>query len=255
MERCDPLSTIPRARNPWHHITRLHCAAELGDRHPLRRRAQTGVRSAILARQGTGLGGATSRRASAAEPSRNAPVLDSGVISSEEPGMARFDDDPNARNKQQSRRHAHDESWYDRWISSMADDVASKMMGEEERAAHMQALRDRFNQLRRRLTMRRSGFRGIGPRGYQRPDDRIREEVNDRLTNDPYIDATEIEVSVDEGVVTLNGTVENRAEKRLVEDCVDAVPGVRDVTNNLRIREMERAQRETDEGPAVNWVT
>jgi osmotically-inducible protein OsmY len=168
--------------------------------------------------------------------------------------MARFDDDPGARDKRQPRRHARDESWYDRWISSMADDVASKMTGEEERAAHMQALRDRFNQLRRRLAMRRSRFRGIGPRGYQRPDERIHEEVNDRLTNDPYIDATEIDVSVAEGVVTLNGTIENRAEKRLVEDCVDAVPGVRDVANNLRIREMEQARSEADEpreGPAV----
>jgi osmotically-inducible protein OsmY len=128
------------------------------------------------------------------------------------------------------------------------------MMGEEERAAHMRALRDRFNQLRRRLAMRRSGFRGIGPRGYQRPDERIYEEVNERLMADPYIDATEIEVSVAEGIVTLSGTIENRAEKRLVEDCVDAVPGVRDVTNNLRLRETDRAQHETEEpleGPAV----
>ena len=49
---------------------------------------------------------------------------------------------------------------------------------------------------------------------------------------------------MDEGIVTLTGTVENRAEKRLAEDCVEDVLGVRDIHNNLRIR--ERAERPGD---------
>ena len=157
--------------------------------------------------------------------------------------MARFDDEDD----RQSRRRPRDEGWYDRWIGSIADDVASGMMGEEERTAHMRALRDRFNRMRRRLTMRHKGYRGVGPRGYRRPAERIYEDVNERLMADSYIDATEIEVAVAEGIVTLSGTVENRAEKRLAEDCVDAVPGVRDVTNNLRIRDMDKAQRDSSE--------
>lgn len=50
------------------------------------------------------------------------------------------------------------------------------------------------------------------------------------------IDDREIEIDVRDGVVILNGTVRSREEKRRVEDLVDQ-RGVRDVQNNLRIRE------------------
>ena len=61
-------------------------------------------------------------------------------------------------------------------------------------------------------------FAGLGPRGYQRTDDRIRDEINDRLTAHGFIDATDIERQVDDGKVTLTD-----------------VYGVRDVHNDLRI--------------------
>src|SRR5882724_11631017 len=51
------------------------------------------------------------------------------------------------------------------------------------------------------------GFRGRGPRGYKRSDDRIREDVNDRLSDQPRLDASGIDVTVNNGVVTLSGTV------------------------------------------------
>jgi osmotically-inducible protein OsmY len=140
------------------------------------------------------------------------------------------------------------DGWYRRWISSVADDFASNMEGEENREARMQILHESLNRLHRRLMPRRLGHRGRGPRGYVRSDERIREEVNERLTEDRYVDATEIEVSVEEGIVTLSGKVDNRAEKRLAEDCADDVSGVRDVNNLLRIREpAERAPRSARE--------
>ena len=141
-----------------------------------------------------------------------------------------------------------EDGWYQRWISSVADDFASNMAGEEDRETRMQILHESLNRLHRRLLPRRSGHRGRGPRGYIRSDERIREEVNERLTEDRYVEATEIEVSVEEGIVTLTGKVDNRAEKRLAEDCVDDVSGVRDVNNLLQIRELaERAPRSTRE--------
>lgn len=76
---------------------------------------------------------------------------------------------------------------------------------------------------------------GRGPRGYQRSDERIREDVNERLTDHPDIDASEIEVRVDNGEVTLIGAVEDRRTKRLAEDVAESVSGVRDVHNQLRI--------------------
>lgn len=78
--------------------------------------------------------------------------------------------------------------------------------------------------------------RGRGPRGYTRSDDRIREDVNDRLTEDPYLDASDIEVTVSQGEVTLNGTVDSRAAKRRAEDIVDRISGVTHSQNNLRVR-------------------
>ena len=77
--------------------------------------------------------------------------------------------------------------------------------------------------------------RGRGPQGYRRSDERIREDACERLTDDDRIDATDIEVAVTECEVTLSGTVRSREQKRLAEDLVDRVSGVRDVINSLRV--------------------
>jgi hypothetical protein len=77
--------------------------------------------------------------------------------------------------------------------------------------------------------------RGRGPKGYKRSDERIFEDVNDRLTDDPMVDASDVEVRVENGEVTLNGTVASRFAKRRAEDCADSVAGVGHVQNNLRI--------------------
>ncbi|WP_280950054.1 BON domain-containing protein [Rhizobium sp. LC145] len=77
--------------------------------------------------------------------------------------------------------------------------------------------------------------RGKGPKGYRRADSRIEEDVNERLTQDPFIDPTDIAVSVKDGVVTLQGHVASRADKRRAEDCALDVHGVSDCLNNLRI--------------------
>lgn len=83
---------------------------------------------------------------------------------------------------------------------------------------------------------RRSGqHRGKGPKGYKRLDERIREEINDVLCDDESLDASEIVVSVDNGEVSLSGTVSDRASKRRAEDLVEEVSGVTNVENRIRI--------------------
>jgi len=77
--------------------------------------------------------------------------------------------------------------------------------------------------------------RGRGPRGYKRSDDRIREDVSDRLSDDPYLDASGIDVDVNDGVVNLNGTVPNRGDRRRAEDIALMVPGVDDVIISLAL--------------------
>jgi BON domain len=81
------------------------------------------------------------------------------------------------------------------------------------------------------------GFAGVGPRGYKRPDVRIEEEVVQQLEDADWIDATEVEVEVADGVVSLSGEVETRGERRAAEDVAAEVAGVVDVINRLRARE------------------
>jgi CBS domain-containing protein len=80
-----------------------------------------------------------------------------------------------------------------------------------------------------------SRHRGRGPKGYVRSDDRISEDVCERLMEDRDVDATEIDVSVSNSEVTLSGTVASREAKRRAEDCAERIPGVTHVQNNLRV--------------------
>jgi len=77
--------------------------------------------------------------------------------------------------------------------------------------------------------------RGRGPKAYSRSDERIRDDVNDRLTDDPFLDASHVEVLVEGGEVTLSGIVSSRSDKRRAEDLADNVSGVKHVQNNLRV--------------------
>jgi hypothetical protein len=85
---------------------------------------------------------------------------------------------------------------------------------------------------------------GKGPRNYQRSDDRICEDVSERLTQHGQLDASNIEVDVQNGEVTLKGTVNSRKEKRMAEDTADSVSGVKDVHNQLKIEQQgEKGQQ------------
>lgn len=80
-------------------------------------------------------------------------------------------------------------------------------------------------------------YSGRGPKGYHRSDERIREDVCEILMMDGWVDARDIEVRVDNGDVTLSGSVPDRSMKRLAEDAAIGIPGVRDVHNQLSIGE------------------
>ncbi len=82
----------------------------------------------------------------------------------------------------------------------------------------------------------RGPYSGYGPRGYARPDNKIRDDINDRLTWDGRIDASDISVIVTAGTVVLSGSVDSRQDKRVAEDIADSVSGVWDVHNQLRVR-------------------
>jgi hypothetical protein len=77
--------------------------------------------------------------------------------------------------------------------------------------------------------------RGRGPKGYRRSDERVREDVSDRLMDDPFLDASDLEILVQDCEVTLTGTVATRDDKRRAERLAEDVSGVRHVQNNLRV--------------------
>ena len=80
------------------------------------------------------------------------------------------------------------------------------------------------------------GFRGRGPKNWKRSDERIAEDVHEILTEDHYVDATDIVVNVVDGHVTLSGTVDDRRQKRRAEDIVLSISGVVDVMNTLKLQ-------------------
>jgi osmotically-inducible protein OsmY len=91
----------------------------------------------------------------------------------------------------------------------------------------------RFGEMRGRDTG--PSHAGRGPRGYQRSDDRILDDVCERLARHPWIDASDVEVAVQGGEVTLRGSVDSRSAKRLLEDVAESVWGVREVHNQVRV--------------------
>lgn len=107
--------------------------------------------------------------------------------------------------------------------------------------------RDRWGaDLRGAVEARAGRFAGRGPRGYRRSDERIREDVCELLLADGEVDASDIEVSVASGEVTLQGTVPDRRMKRAAEDLIEAVSGIEQVDNRLRVQ--TATQSETTAG-------
>jgi hypothetical protein len=85
----------------------------------------------------------------------------------------------------------------------------------------------------------RGQFTGKGPKGYRRSDERIQEDVNEALSRHPHLDASDIEVKVQNGEVRLTGTVTERQCKRMAEDIAESCSGVHDVRNELRVQHSE----------------
>lgn len=95
---------------------------------------------------------------------------------------------------------------------------------------------ERMHSRRRPVGMDAGRYTGLGPRGYQRSDERIREQVCDLLLDAAHVDASGFDVQVSDGEVTLEGTVPDRRMKRDAEDLVERVAGVAQVHNRLRVQ-------------------
>jgi osmotically-inducible protein OsmY len=138
-----------------------------------------------------------------------------------------------ARDLSEARRRWDEDRGEERGFWERAGDEVASWFGDDEA------------EYRRRLDARHEGR---GPKGYRRSDDRIREDVSDRLTDDAFIDASDIEIQVANAEVTLTGSVDSRMARRRAEDLSERVSGVTHVQNNLRVSsgsETVREERDT----------
>ncbi len=98
-------------------------------------------------------------------------------------------------------REASIRDWWDR-----TRDKVSSLFGDDDDRKH-------------RSDKREAGqHRGKGPKGYSRSDTRIHEDVCDRLSDEDHLDATHIDVKVENGEVILTGIVSDREQKRKAVD-------------------------------------
>jgi len=136
-----------------------------------------------------------------------------------DPNIRNQEDDRGYRKGQESRYGNQDRNWWDK-----TTDEVSSWFGDEDA------------ERRRRMDSQQKGeHRGKGPKDYHRSQERIMEDVCDRLCDDSYVDASGIEVKVNGSDVILTGTVDNKEAKRRAEDVVESVSGVTNVQNQLRI--------------------
>ena len=127
------------------------------------------------------------------------------------------------------------------WLDRLADKLAA-WFGDEDA------------ERRYRMDDERQRRRGQGPKSYRRSDERIREDINDQLS-EGYLDATNIEVLVTDGLVTLTGTVNSRSDKRRAEDIVDDVRGVKNVENRLRVEQSDIDRYRSQHGTSSSMGT
>ena len=127
------------------------------------------------------------------------------------------------RNYGNMNQGGYDRGWWDR-----TKDEVSSWFGDED-----------AERRRRRDEQMSGGYRGKGPKDYHRSEDRIREDVCDRLTDDDMLDATNIQVQVQGDEVILTGNVNSRDQKRRAEDLVESISGVKNVENKIRVGSSE----------------
>ncbi|HEX7243566.1 MAG TPA: BON domain-containing protein [Longimicrobiaceae bacterium] len=87
---------------------------------------------------------------------------------------------------------------------------------------------------------------GLGPyhdrlRRQRRPDEELRQEVQEALFYDTWVDADAITVEVRDGIVTLRGELPDYDEIRYATDDAWDIEGVRGVRSELTVREEGRA--------------
>ncbi|TIW15100.1 MAG: BON domain-containing protein, partial [Mesorhizobium sp.] len=87
-------------------------------------------------------------------------------------------------------------------------------------------------------------------------DSILKQDIIDELDFEPSIDAADIGVAVDDGIVTLTGHVPTYAQKVKVEDVVRNVKGVKAIAQEMEVRPFGTHKTADDEiaKRAVNTI-
>ena len=108
---------------------------------------------------------------------------------------------------------------------------------------------ERRTSLQARSDTARVSHRGRGPKGYVRSEERLREMICECLTDDPWVDASDVSIEVSGQTVKLSGTVAERRAKHRIEDLIEQF-GVRDIDNQIRVASRPDSGRSTYSPPS-----
>lgn len=169
-------------------------------------------------------------------------------------GAAPRDDDRRFQWRDE-RWHDDDARWRDRQHRAQAPDAGSGFgygyQQRDERSA-MPSRQSGYDYGRyggsfgAREPLREAWNPDRGPKGYTRSDERIREDICERLHHEPYIDVREVGVQVRDGTVTLEGTVPRRVMKHRIEDICEACSGVREIDDRISVERVGDAVRRAE---------
>ena len=152
------------------------------------------------------------------------------------------------RDHEDDRRHRrHQRGWGDK----VADEVKARFGSEraERRRAmdHDIDAREEEHEDRRDERRDRRDYRGVGPRMRHDDDDDLREEIVDRLRDDPDLDASDILVRVIDNEAILDGSVRSKRDAERAHHLANDVRGIVYVRDRLRVgrSDSDRVRRAT----------
>lgn len=87
-----------------------------------------------------------------------------------------------------------------------------------------------------------NSYYGKGPKGWKLGDEKLREKVCECLLQSHEVDASEMDVKVEESCVYLTGFISSKGMQRVAEDLIYSIPGVEDVFTQLKIKNTSNFQ-------------
>ncbi len=152
---------------------------------------------------------------------------------------------------EQFKRHLSDSAWNNTPGGELTWAEQYRTDGEAHNYQSPLADFDEYPQQGHNLDHRKprhKDFSGFGPRGYKRSDARIEEEICELLARDHYIDASDIVVAVENGVVKLSGSVNQREDRVEAEMLSESVIGVEDIQNDISVYRKRKNESEEQQG-------